>query len=312
MRQVATIPDEANARKLADYLLTLGVTTRVDRGKDGFLVWVHREDRMDLARGEVAAFLANPDDSRYDGASKAAQEARREEARRQRQHARNTVNLSGRLNVPSFLRCPVTYTLIALCVATGALTDLANKERASELFMLSPRVAVLDASHTTLRWESSGLSGVSRGEVWRLVAPIFLHIGIVHLVFNMTMFYRLGCLIEMRKGRALLLLLVLVTAVISNLAQYWWMVQTEGPTKPHLFGGMSGVICALFGYCWMVGEYDPEADMRMPTDMIVWTIGWILLCSTGTIGPIANAAHVAGLFAGLLIGVAPHLFRGRW
>ncbi len=38
-------------------------------------------------------------------------------------------------------------------------------------------------------------------------------------------------------------------------------------------------------------------------------IVWLFLCMTGVLGNVANSAHVAGLIVGVVIGVAPHLWR---
>ncbi len=327
MRQLAIIAEEPIARRLADHLLTLDVTTRVDRSKDGWIVWVHREEKMDLARREAEAFLANPDDPRYAQAAKVAVAVRREMTRAERRHARNTRPLSGRLNAPSLTRCPVTYALIAISIAVAFLTNFGNDLAASLPFVLSrPKIVetwkiipitvddqLVKAERVKVpRLEPAGLDALKRGEVWRLFTPIVLHFGLVHLGFNMFMLYQFGGLIELRKGSLVMLGLVLVTAATSNLGNYAWDLQRNGPDGLHwLMGGMSGVLYALFGYCWMKSEYDAEADMRVPNSLIVQMIAWLFLCMTGAFGPIANAAHVAGLFSGILIGVAPHLVRDR-
>ena len=49
MRQIGTIADETDARTFADYLLTLGITTRLDPLPDGWAVWVHKEDLVPQA-----------------------------------------------------------------------------------------------------------------------------------------------------------------------------------------------------------------------------------------------------------------------
>ena len=331
MRQVATIADDRQAKRLADYLLTLGITTRVDPSPSGAVVWVHREEQVDSARREIAEFLAHPDDPRYAGIEQKAEASRREAVRKEKEHFRKTIDLRGRLNAPSARRCPVTYALIGLSIVVGVLTNLGGNTQAIQPFLLSPMSVTFEdrtfdveddehdgqegLRHVVVRvptFRSSGLSALARGQVWRLVTPIFLHFGLFHLTFNMMWLYQLGNLIELRKGRLAMLGLGLVAATVSNLGEYFWQIQVRSPleTDPHIsFGGMSGVVYALFGYCWMASDYDPDAGIRMPSNTVIWMIGWLILCMTGMVGPIANAAHLMGLGVGMVVGLAPHLLR---
>src|SRR5438045_9680560 len=126
MRQVVTITDEQAAKRLADHLLAMEITNRLDRAANGWVLWVHREDKMDLARKEVAAFLADPNDPRFAGAAKAAEQKRKEAIRKEKEHAKNSINLRGRLNVPTIDRCPITHVLIMLSVGAAILTALGH------------------------------------------------------------------------------------------------------------------------------------------------------------------------------------------
>lgn len=327
MRQVATIADEAAAKRLADHLLAMDITNRLDRTDKGWVLWVHREDRMDRARKEVEDFLADPNHPRFAGAAKAAELVRKEAIRKEREHAKNSINLRGRLNVPSFERCPVTHVLIGLSVAMAIITNLGHNLRANQPFLLSPIIATAqqsvsvdqdaepsDAPRVASRQvevlKATGLDAVLHGQFWRLITPIFLHFSVFHIAFNLMMLYRLGCLIEMRKGKLVMIGLVLATAAFSNLAQYFWNIQVHGPAYIGQVGGMSGVIYGLFGYVWMKADYEPEADIKISTDLLVQMILWLLLCMAEILPfHVANAAHVAGLVVGILIGVAPHLWQ---
>src|SRR5207244_232332 len=62
----------------------------------------------------------------------------------------------------------------------------------------------------------SKLHTIRSGEIWRLVTPIFLHFGFLHIIFNMMFLYDVGGRIEMFRGRWRSVLLVLVSAVLSN------------------------------------------------------------------------------------------------
>ena len=147
-----------------------------------------------------------------------------------------------------------------------------------------------------VHWD--GLEAVRRGEVWRLVTPIFLHFGPLHLLGNMMWLYYLGTVIEVRRGTLWLAVLVFGSAIVSNLGQYY----IEGPS---FFGGMSGVVYALFGYVWMKTIYHPMDGLFIDSRNVNLMLLWFVLCTTGAVGPIANGAHGVGLVVGILLGLSP-------
>ena len=95
-------------------------------------------------------------------------------------------------------------------------------------------------------------------------------------------------------------LLVLLIAIPSNLAQYWW----SGPQ----FGGMSGVVYGLFGYMWMKSRYEPGSGFFVTQNTVIWMVGWYLMCLVGVIPGIANAVHTVGFAVGIVIGRWPSLW----
>src|ERR1700689_2201221 len=76
MRSIGTLTDGAIARRLADYLLTLKIETRLEQQPEGWLVWVCDEDRVPQAREALAEFQRNPSEARFTGAARAAHELR--------------------------------------------------------------------------------------------------------------------------------------------------------------------------------------------------------------------------------------------
>jgi GlpG protein len=136
-----------------------------------------------------------------------------------------------------------------------------------------------------------------------LVTPIFLHFGIVHLLFNMLALSALGTMIEIRRGSLRLAAMILVLAVASNMGQFLYSERIEPGVPRHIFGGISGVVCGLFGYVWMKGLYEPEQRMALHPNSVSFGLLWVALCMTGIFGDIANAAHVVGLIMGVALGV---------
>jgi GlpG protein len=137
------------------------------------------------------------------------------------------------------------------------------------------------------------------GQVWRIITPMFMHFGPWHLIFNMFWLRDLGTVIERRKGWLILLTLVVVSDIAANLGQYFWTGSR--------FGGMSGIVYALFGYVWMKGKYEPWDGIAIPQQTVTIMLLWLVICYTGYVGPIANTAHLVGLAVGMLFGAAPQL-----
>jgi membrane associated rhomboid family serine protease len=185
----------------------------------------------------------------------------------------------------------VTMALIALCVAVSLASDLGRSAPA-----LMPLLVGVPGH--------APFADIAHGELWRLVTPMLVHFGLLHILFNMMWLWDLGRLIELVKGSAFLLGFVVATGIASNVAQY---AITGNP----LFGGMSGVVYALLGYVWMQGRHNPRFGFVLHKSTVAMMLVWYVLCWTGFVGAIANWAHTAGLVLGVAWGYAQAKGRSR-
>lgn len=296
MRQIAHLEDVALAHRLSDVLVSRGITNEARPEGAGAELWVHDDARLTEARELLAAFQANP--SAY--AKEVAQgAARRKEVARADEAYRARIRLAQRTMYGADGRGWVTLVtlvitgLVALITQVGAQIDL-----------------IMPLFLTTFP-AGRGLPEVMSGEVWRLVTPIFVHFGVMHLFGNGTMWWWLAGRVEQRKGHGWMAVFVLATAAGSNLIQALWLAFVS-PSQVALVGGLSGVLYALFGFAWVKGRIDPLDELEIPEQTWWWMMGWLLLCMTGAVGSVANAAHLGGLAIGAVAAwVDVTLFRLR-
>lgn len=158
---------------------------------------------------------------------------------------------------------------------------------------------------------------ISKGELWRLISPVFLHGNIIHILFNMLWLWLLGKMVEARMRPVRYLFLMLVIGVISNTAQYLM----SGP----FFIGYSGIITGLAGFIWMRQKIAPWEGYPLMRSTLIFLMVFIFgMAALGVVGfvlermghslfsmPLANTAHVVGLLTGALLAKVPYFSRRR-
>lgn len=308
MRKIGSIGSEQQAKRFGDYLLTIGINANIDSTSDQWAIWIFDEDQIEQAKLELEEYLKDSAAEKYQNVSQQADLIRGEKIKKARENQSRQVNVRETWNQPFTRRCPVTALLIGISIVVFLLmqTDQYRIQVRQALSICSFQVSGDMISY------DRRLVDIRDGEVWRLVTPIFIHFGTLfmplHILFNGMMTYQLGGAIETTRGSTRLVLLVLVTAIPSNLAQFYWGGTDFSMGGPG-FGGLSGVVYGMFGYMWMKSKYDPQSAFNIPSNMVFILIGWFFLCMTGFIGNIANMAHAVGLGTGMAIGIATTFLR---
>jgi GlpG protein len=313
MRQIGTIPNAVWAERFTAFLITKGIATQAEEDGDAWAIWVRDEDQLDEAKTAFEQFTANPDDPQYQGALREATAILGAEAKRREQAQKNVIEMRGRWRRPGARRNPLVIAIILLCVGVFMLTGFGRDPSSLARRVLGFRDVVQDAAVIAEDTTANRLVDVRKGEVWRLITPIFLHGGIIHLAFNMFMFHMFGSAVEDRRGTAKLAMIVIFVALISNSAQGLapanWGVFGGGPN----FLGMSGVVYGLLGYLWMKTTYEPESGLHVSGGTVAFLLIWMFLGFAGVLKPMgihmANLAHGVGFVTGLAIGYWPQFLR---
>lgn len=204
--------------------------------------------------------------------------------------------------VAALLRGLHQYPLTLLLIAAGLLGALligVDSHWRWAGFFTSQAVAVVGHQLQYRTLEAALLAG----QWWRLVTPIFLHFGAIHIIFNALWLWEFGRRIEPALGSGTYAGLILLLAISSNGVQYGW----EGPS---LFGGLSGVVYGLVGFIGMrqrvyPGSIDPVAPGIIVALVIFMALGMVGIIDLLIIGQVANAAHVSGFVVGLGLGLIP-------
>ena len=191
-------------------------------------------------------------------------------------------------------RAPVTLLLIGIMVFVFVLSVLlGGSTEPAVLEVLGAKVNEL----------------VNRGERWRLVSSVFVHVGPFHLLVNGYALYVLGRLAENGLGRRRFLILFVLAGLAGSVSSYL--------ASPHPSAGASGAIFGLLGASLASGvKYRASIPGRLRRQLAMALIPWLVLTLLYGFSAdnIDNAAHLGGLAAGMGYGLlvdAPLLAGGE-
>jgi membrane associated rhomboid family serine protease len=139
---------------------------------------------------------------------------------------------------------------------------------------------------------------VRRGEIWRLVTSIFLHVDALHLIFNLYWLWVFGTLVEEIYGHFKTAGLFLLFAVGPNALEYAFSIGGVG---------LSGVGYGLFGLLWILSRRDERFRDAIDTRTIQLFVIWFFICiflTVANVMRVGNIAHGAGAVLGILTGYA--------
>lgn len=134
---------------------------------------------------------------------------------------------------------------------------------------------------------------VFNGEYYRLITSAFIHIGVIHLIFNMYALYILGKDIESYFGSIKYTFIYLTSALIGSLLSLVFM--TDYSVSAGASGAIFGLMGSLlyFGYNYRVTLNNSITKQILPIIFLNLLIGF-------TSSGINNYAHIGGLLGGYI------------
>lgn len=150
-----------------------------------------------------------------------------------------------------------------------------------------------------LRWGANWGPLSLGAQPWRMLTSNYVHIGIIHLAFNMWCLWNLGQLAERILGRLNYVILYTFCGLAGSLASLWWHPMSVGAGASGAIFGLAGAAIAVF----YLGHL-PIAKVAMQGTMrsLLIFVGYNLFF--GLSPGIDNSAHIGGLVAGLAMGAA--------
>jgi len=182
---------------------------------------------------------------------------------------------------------PVTLALVAINLIVFALMTVSG----AGLLSVDGEVAA--------RWGSNIGPLTVAGQWWRLFTATFIHLGLVHVAFNMFALYQTGRMVERMYGSVHYALLYVFAGLSGSMVSILWhpLVNSAGAS-----GAIFGVFGGLLAFILKPGNAVPPAIINEHRNSTLGFIGFNLLFGFSQSG-VDNGAHLGGLLGGVVFGL---------
>jgi len=273
LQPLVQLKDHNIALLFSNYLHSLGIPTQLKSNQEEGYVIYCPENKISQAKVEFDAFILKPYDDKY-------QQAAWDRGETVTLNADDFSLLSSFKE--SFLAHAgiVTLLVFIVCWLVFLGSELGWAQNIFNILQFYPHLSI-DALLV---------------DPIRLIGPAFFHFSWLHIVFNTMWWWQLGGSIEKTLGKATLINILLLSAIVSNLGQY--LVSGSN------FGGLSGVVYALVGFVWWFGYLAPERGLSLAKPIVGFLLFWLVLGFADLLPVnVANTAHLLGLISGCLLAV---------
>lgn len=172
----------------------------------------------------------------------------------------------------------ITYIFITICII---------------MFILTRGSTDIE---TLLKYGANNAYLTKSGEYYRLLSSMFIHIGLLHLLFNMYALYIIGPQVESFYGKFKYFLIYILSGVSGSILSITFSSNTVS-------AGASGAIFGLMGALLYFGFFYRNYLGSVIKSQIIPIIILNLVIGFSTPG-IDNAAHIGGLIGGILTSLA--------
>lgn len=129
---------------------------------------------------------------------------------------------------------------------------------------------------------------IDAGDWWRLIMPVFLHLGVLHVFFNTYILWVAGRHVELEIGPRLMFLVYMAAGILGFVASYFADIGGAGA---------SGAVSGLLGFL-IVRRRLVDGHFKSP--ITVWVIQLIVLTAVFglVVSRVNNVAHLVGFLSG--------------
>lgn len=132
-------------------------------------------------------------------------------------------------------------------------------------------------------------------QYYRLLTCAFLHIGIIHLFFNMYALYVIGAQVESFFGKTKYLIIYLGSAITASLLSICLSNSVSAGASGAIFGLLGALL--YFGYHYRLYLGNTIRSQIIPLIVINLVFGFMM-------SGVDNAAHIGGLIGGIFLAMA--------